>query len=348
MSEHNRFLEFLAHTLRRIFGKKKGPLFYGIIFVLMITLFVISYMVYSSYVYNKAIRAYDKRYAKYEALRDFWEQERRWNTIKQDYEKNSTSPIAMFYAYNILRFADNLIPIMDYYITVYERKLWNTKIDGRDTLKTIRDKLSVSLGKGYTLFNIAFRNKDKKRREEAKNELISLIENTYILALNKINEKFDDNFFRNRLVSVVKELEGTLDSVRPTRLYRKALLELFIAYNDVLKDKDKAFTFYKEYEKNFGGDTDENRGLYCFVMFGVGGYYADKKDYMSAIKMYKKATKCDNPSLKDWALFNIAWIYEKLGKKGEAIKIYKTLITKSSNGKIVKESKRNLFFLEGE
>jgi hypothetical protein len=347
MSERNStLLEFLSLVLRKIFNKNKGPIFYFFIFVLMVSLITISYFVYSSYTYNKAIRIYDKKYAKYEALKDFWEQINQWKDVKDAYKKNENTLLGVFYAYNIVRFADNLLPIIDYYTATYENRLWNDRIDRQNTLKTIRDKLSITIGKGYTLFNIAFRNKDKNRQKEAKSKLINLINTVYLHIIDAMYVKFNDDFFRKRIEIAIKDLENIASRVEKTNLYRKLLLELFIAYDKVLKDKNKAYLFYKKYENVFL--EEKSKGLRCFVMFSGAGYYADEGKYNKAVQLYKEATQCNNSAIKDWAWFHIGWLYDKLGKKSEAIKVYNRLITRSTNREIVRESKKNLFFLEGK
>jgi tetratricopeptide (TPR) repeat protein len=86
---------------------------------------------------------------------------------------------------------------------------------------------------------------------------------------------------------------------------------------------DEAIKIYKKALDVF----EDKIGFKSLILNGLAYSYEDKKDYDSALKYFKMIATDKNAPMKDQALFNLAQIYEKLGKTDLQAEAYKRIIS---------------------
>ena len=110
--------------------------------------------------------------------------------------------------------------------------------------------------------------------------------------------------------AVEKSFSRILDDYSSQPMGKIAALEFAdICYR--AGEYDKAISLYKSVQERF-----ESEPFYKnLILSGLGYAYEGKKDYKSAATYFEMLTDSADPSMKDFSLFNLAAVYEKMGNK---------------------------------
>lgn len=116
----------------------------------------------------------------------------------------------------------------------------------------------------------------------------------------------------------------------------KAALLNYADLSYLVKDYDQAIKSYEKALNDFGGQPEFKN----LILNGLASSYEEKQDLENAIKYFDLIVSGNNALMKDQALFNLALIYEKQGKKDKEVESYKRIISEfpdSTYAQIAKE-----------
>jgi tetratricopeptide (TPR) repeat protein len=117
--------------------------------------------------------------------------------------------------------------------------------------------------------------------------------------------------------------EAIIDDYRTTKTAKLAAAYAGLAYKN-LGDFEKAIEYLKKCKA-------EDIMVSPALTGSVGDCYVELKDYAKAADYFEKAAEVDNELLSPIYLMKAARVYEKLGKKDSAVKVYEKIKSQYPN-----------------
>jgi tetratricopeptide (TPR) repeat protein len=182
---------------------------------------------------------------------------------------------------------------------------------GRTHLKAIL----IGAGSLLTvLLVIAIGRQISNRNENRASEMVEKTMSMYSAALADTDAKSA----YERVKTSFNDIFEKYGSKNPTKVARIAYAN--ISYD--AGDADTAIAMYKKALDDFGGSP----ALKNIVLSGLGQAYVLKAEYPQAIRYFEMLAESKEKTLKDSALFNLAWLYEETGDNEKSRALYKQLL----------------------
>lgn len=183
---------------------------------------------------------------------------------------------------------------------------------GRTHLKTILIGAGSLLA---LLMVIAIALQISDRNENQASQRVEKAMATYYAALADT----DAQTAHERVKTVFGEIFDNYGSTNAAKMARIGFAN--ISYD--AGDADTAIAMYKIALNDFSGAP----ALKNIILSGLGQAHMLKKEYAQSIRYFEMLAEGEENTLKDSALFNLAWLYEEAGDNEKSTTFYEQLLT---------------------